>query len=156
MVASGFGLGSIIVSAKPADESHPYGHGKIEFFSAGFEGALIIGAAVGIFYEGVKQIMHPQDLPNLEQGLFFLIVAGLGNLVLGVVLRRVGKRTKSIVLRLMESTSSQTFSPPEPFSWVWCLYILQDVLDSTALLPVLREQISFSGEPNWCGRHMGV
>jgi cation diffusion facilitator family transporter len=98
VVASGFGLGSIIVSAKPADESHPYGHGKIEFFSAGFEGALIIGAAVGIFFEGVKQIVHPQDLPNLGQGLFFLIVAGLGNLVLGVVLLQAGKRTKSIVL----------------------------------------------------------
>jgi cation diffusion facilitator family transporter len=98
VVASGFGLGSIIVSAKPADESHPYGHGKIEFFSAGFEGALIIAAAVGIFYEGVKQVLHPQDLPNLGQGLFFLLVACLGNLVLGVALLRVGKRTKSIVL----------------------------------------------------------
>lgn len=50
VVASGFGLGSVIVSAKPADDSHPYGHGKIEFFAAGFEGALIIGAAVGIFF----------------------------------------------------------------------------------------------------------
>jgi cation diffusion facilitator family transporter len=98
VVASGFGLGSIIVSAKPADESHPYGHGKIEFFSAGFEGALIIAAAIGIFFAGMKQVMHPQDLPNLEQGLFFLVVAGLGNFVLGVALLRVGKRTKSIVL----------------------------------------------------------
>ena len=98
VVASGFGLGSVIVSAKPADESHPYGHGKIEFFAAGFEGALIIAAAVGIFYEGMKQVLYPQDLPNLEKGLFFLLVAGLGNLVLGVMLLRVGKRTKSIVL----------------------------------------------------------
>ncbi len=79
VVASGFGLGSVIFSAKPADESHPYGHGKIEFFSAGFEGALIIAAAVGIFYEGLKQILNPQSLPHLEQGLFFLVVAGLGN-----------------------------------------------------------------------------
>jgi divalent metal cation (Fe/Co/Zn/Cd) transporter len=38
VVASGFGLGSVALSAKPADASHPYGHGKIEFFSAGFEG----------------------------------------------------------------------------------------------------------------------
>jgi cation diffusion facilitator family transporter len=98
VVASGFGLGSVVFSAKPADESHPYGHGKIEFFSAGFEGALIIAAAVGIFYEGLKQILHPQSLPHLEQGLFFLVVAGLGNLALGVILLRVGKRTKSIVL----------------------------------------------------------
>ena len=99
VVASGFGLGSIIVSAKPADESHPYGHGKIEFFSAGFEGAFIIASCGRRFsIEGMKQVMHPQDLPNLEQGLFFLLAAGLGNLVLGVVLLRVGKRTNSIVL----------------------------------------------------------
>jgi cation diffusion facilitator family transporter len=98
VVASGFGLGSIWISAKPADESHPYGHGKIEFFSAGFEGALIIIAAGGIFFEGVKQILSPQDLPNLERGLFFLLAAGLGNLVLGLTLLRAGRRTKSLVL----------------------------------------------------------
>lgn len=98
VVASGFGLVSIIISAKPADENHPYGHGKIEFFSAGFEGALIIAAAVGIFIQGMKQVLHPQDLPNLGEGLLFLLLAGVGNLVLGIVLIRVGKRTKSIVL----------------------------------------------------------
>ena len=99
VVASGFGLGSILVAAKPADESHPYGHGKIEFFSAGFEGALIIGAACGIFYEGMKQILWPQNLAHLEQGLFFLAIAGLGNLALAVILLRVGRRTKSLVLQ---------------------------------------------------------
>ncbi len=98
VVASGFGLVSIWISAKPADESHPYGHGKIEFFSAGFEGALIIIAAGGIFFEGVKQILSPQDLPNLERGLIFLLAAGLGNLVLGLILLRAGRRTKSLVL----------------------------------------------------------
>ncbi len=99
VVASGFGLGSIVFSAKPADEDHPYGHGKIEFFCAGFEGALIIAAAVGIFFEGIKQALHPQELPNLEKGLVFLVLAGLGNLVLGLVLLKVGKRTNSIVLQ---------------------------------------------------------
>ena len=98
VVASGFGLGSIVLSAKPADDSHPYGHGKIEFFSAGFEGSLIICAAVGIFFEGIKQILYPQDLPNLERGILFLVLAGLGNLALGLALLRVSKRTKSLVL----------------------------------------------------------
>ncbi len=98
VVASGFGLGSVIVSATPADENHPYGHGKIEFFSAGFEGSLILVAAVGIFVEGLKQVINPMDLPNLQEGLFFLVTAGIGNLVLGLALLRVGKRTRSIVL----------------------------------------------------------
>lgn len=99
VVASGFGLGSVLFSAKPADEDHPYGHGKIEFFSAGFEGALIIAAAVGIFFEGMKQVLHPQDLPNLDKGLFFLVLAGFGNLLLGLILLKVGNRTGSIVLQ---------------------------------------------------------
>jgi cation diffusion facilitator family transporter len=98
VVASGFGLGSIVLSAKPADESHPYGHGKIEFFSAGFEGALIILAAIGIFFEGSKQVLNPRDLPHLQDGLFFLIASGIGNLALGIMLIRVGKRTRSVVL----------------------------------------------------------
>ncbi|HTY24442.1 MAG TPA: cation diffusion facilitator family transporter [Desulfomonilaceae bacterium] len=98
VVASGFGLGSVVVSAKPADASHPYGHGKIEFFAAGFEGALILFAAVGIFIEGMKQILDPQDLPRLGSGLFFLLMASVGNLVLGLVILRTGKRTKSLVL----------------------------------------------------------
>ncbi len=98
VVASAFGLGSVVFSAKPADKSHPYGHGKIEFFSAGFEGALILFAAGGIFWEGLKQIVEPQALANLRNGLFFLVAAGIGNLTLGMILLRTGKRTKSIVL----------------------------------------------------------
>ncbi|MGC8657578.1 MAG: cation diffusion facilitator family transporter [Desulfomonilaceae bacterium] len=98
VVASAFGLVSVIVSARPADENHPYGHGKIEFFSAGFEGSLILVAAVGIFVEGLKQALNPVEIPNLGEGLFFLITSGLGNLALGAALLRTGKRTGSIVL----------------------------------------------------------
>ncbi len=58
VVASAFALMSVLLSAKPPDESHPYGHGKIEYFSAGFEGALIIVAAVGIFIQGLRQIFY--------------------------------------------------------------------------------------------------
>ena len=47
----------------------------------------------------MKQVPYPQELPNLEKGLFFLVLAGLGDLVLGLVLLKVGKRTKSIVLQ---------------------------------------------------------
>jgi cation diffusion facilitator family transporter len=52
VVAGGFALAAVITSARPPDEDHPFGHGKIEFFSAGFEGALIILAAFGIFRVG--------------------------------------------------------------------------------------------------------
>lgn len=98
VVASGFALGSIIVAAKPPDRSHPYGHGKIEFFSAGFEGALIVLAAAGIVKTALPQILHPNALPNLGSGLAILLATSAVNLGLGIGLIMVGRRTRSLVL----------------------------------------------------------
>jgi len=98
VVASVFAFGSIILAAKPPDRSHPYGHGKIEFFSAGFEGALIVLAAIGIVKTALPQILHPNDLPNLGSGLPILLGASAVNLILGIGLVRVGRRTRSLVL----------------------------------------------------------
>ncbi len=98
VVASGFGFVSVVVASRPADESHPYGHGNIEFFAAGFEGALILLAAGGIVFKGVQQILDPSDLPYLGSGAIFMALAGAGNLALGLSLIRIGKRIKSLVL----------------------------------------------------------
>jgi cation diffusion facilitator family transporter len=98
IVAGGFALGSLMVSVKPPDESHPYGHGKIEYFSAGFEGALIIVAAIGILIEGAEQIWNPRPLPRLDQGLLILLVTVFANLAVGVSLIRTGARTGSLIL----------------------------------------------------------
>ena len=98
VVASAFALISILLSARPPDESHPYGHGKIEFFSAGFEGALIIFAALGIFASAFSHLADPRPLPFLRGGLLILLGTAAVNLVLGVCLIRVGKRTASLTL----------------------------------------------------------
>lgn len=98
VVAGAFALISVWMAAKPPDPEHPYGHGKIEYFSAGFEGALIIVAAVGIFYSGIQHLRHPRILPNLEEGLIILIAATVINLLLGIGLIRVGRRTDSVTL----------------------------------------------------------
>ncbi len=98
VVAAAFALTSIVIAAKSPDPSHPYGHGKIEFFSAGFEGALIVLAALGIFYEAWPRLLHPQAIPKLEKGLLLVLAAALVNLVLGAILIMVGKRHRSLVL----------------------------------------------------------
>ncbi len=98
VVASAFALVSIILAARPPDKNHPYGHGKVEYFSAGFEGALIVIAAIGIFKSGLTHILRPQPLPNLTDGLTILLGTGLINLVLGLILVRTGKRTHSLAL----------------------------------------------------------
>jgi cation diffusion facilitator family transporter len=98
VVAASFALASILIAAKSPDPTHPYGHGKIEYFSAGFEGALIILAALGIFYEAWPRLFHPQAIPRLERGMLLILGAALVNLILGAILVMVGRRTKSIVL----------------------------------------------------------
>ncbi|MDY0039727.1 MAG: cation diffusion facilitator family transporter [Desulforhabdus sp.] len=98
VVASAFALGSIILAAKPPDPTHPYGHGKIEYFSAGFEGALIVFAAAGIVWTAVPQILSPHELPHLQSGLLILLATSAANLVLGICLVRVGKTTHSLIL----------------------------------------------------------
>ncbi len=98
VVAGGFALAAIIASARPPDQDHPYGHGKIEFFSAGFEGALIILAAFGIFKVGFAHLLHPQPLPHLGAGLAVLLGTTVVNLLLGIGLLSVGKKTGSLVL----------------------------------------------------------
>lgn len=98
VVASTFALGSILLAAIPPDKNHPYGHGKIEYFSAGFEGALIMLAAAGIFKTGWPRIFEPAPLPNLQEGLWLLLGASLVNLILGLGLIRTGRKTRSLTL----------------------------------------------------------
>jgi cation diffusion facilitator family transporter len=98
VVASAFALGSVLLSAKPPDKSHPYGHGKIEYFSAGFEGALIILAALGIFYAAWPRILHPREIPQLQEGLWILLGISIVCAFLGLALVRVGRQTHSLTI----------------------------------------------------------
>ncbi len=98
VVAASFALTSVIVAAKPADDCHPYGHGKIEYFSAGFEGAMIVFASIGIFITAVPRLLQPAALANLNFSLVLLIVVGLANMILGFGLMSAGKRTGSLTL----------------------------------------------------------
>lgn len=98
VVAGAFAMGSVWFAAKPPDADHPYGHGKIEYFSAGFEGALIIMAAIGIFKTGLSNLFSPLVLPNLQAGLLVLSAASFANLGLALILIRTGRRTRSLIL----------------------------------------------------------
>ena len=89
---------SIVVSARPADESHPYGHGKVEFFSAGLEGGFIVIAAIAILYAAVRDIIFGRELADLDVGMSLILVASLVNLLLGWFLVKRGKLTNSLTL----------------------------------------------------------
>ena len=96
--ASGFALFSIVLSARPPDSSHPYGHGRVEFFSAGLEGTLIIAAAAIIFWHAVPRLFEPQEIRQLSQGIALVAAAGAANALTGWYMQRVGRRLQSLAL----------------------------------------------------------
>lgn len=98
VLATGMALFSIILSSKPADDSHPYGHGNIEFFSAGIEGLLILIAAIFIIYESIGSIIAGPKLHQLGIGAIIITLASTVNLLLGNYLIRTGKKTNSLTL----------------------------------------------------------
>ena len=98
VVAAVFALGGIIFAGRPADRNHPYGHGKIEFFSAAFEGGLIAFAAVLILYEVVLSLVVRLQVRELDTGLLIISGAGLANLALGLFLVRTGRKHQSLTL----------------------------------------------------------
>jgi cation diffusion facilitator family transporter len=96
--AAFFAVGGLIFAGRPADRNHPYGHGKIEFFSAAFEGGLIAFAALVIIFEVVRSLIRGVDVRRLESGLVIVLAAGLVNLVLGWFLVRTGRKHASLTL----------------------------------------------------------
>jgi cation diffusion facilitator family transporter len=98
VLATSMALYSIILSSKPPDDSHLYGHGNIEFFSAGIEGFLILTAAIFIIYTSILDIIHGPDLKQLNVGIIVVSAAGAINLLLGNYLVKMGKKTHSLTL----------------------------------------------------------
>tara|TARA_B110001454_G_C12723312_1_gene436600 strand:+ start:19319 stop:20317 length:999 start_codon:yes stop_codon:yes gene_type:complete len=88
----------ILFVAMPADENHPYGHGKLEFFSAAFEGGLVFFAGVSILIESARAFKSQQALVEIETGMVFIFIASLINLFMALGLRKVGEKQKSVTL----------------------------------------------------------
>ncbi|MEO8389085.1 MAG: cation diffusion facilitator family transporter [Polaromonas sp.] len=93
-----FGLAMVTIAQRPADEDHPYGHHKAEYFSSGFEGALIVGAGVAIIWASVHRMMNPQPLQQLGWGLLLSVGSSALNGVLAWVMFRSARVHRSIAL----------------------------------------------------------
>ncbi|TDX02269.1 cation diffusion facilitator family transporter [Dinghuibacter silviterrae] len=93
-----FAFYSIRLSARPSDANHPYGHGKIEFFSIAFEGTMIAFAGVGIVYSAVIHYIHPQPLNDLHAALGLVALSGAANALIGWWLVKRGKKLESLTL----------------------------------------------------------
>lgn len=90
---------TIGIAAKPADEDHPYGHGKAEYFSVAFEGGFISFAAILIIYHASHSLIKGNPMQEIEKGLWITIFAGAVNGALGLYLKKSGKKLKSQALK---------------------------------------------------------
>lgn len=93
-----FGLMMVTVAAMPADEDHPYGHHKAEYFSSGFEGILIVVAALGIMWAAGHRLFDPQPLEQVGIGLVLSVASSVLNGLLAWVMFRAAKTHRSIAL----------------------------------------------------------
>ena len=98
LVGAVMALSMLTVAARPADEGHRYGHGKAEYFSSFFEGALIFAAAVGIGIAAIERLFQPRALEQVGVGLAVSTLASAINLGVAVVILRAGRRNQSISL----------------------------------------------------------
>jgi cation diffusion facilitator family transporter len=98
-VVTGFtGLYSIKLAAKPRDDNHPYGHGKIELISASFEGVLILVAGLIIIYESLINLVHQHPVKALDTGILLIAITAALNYLMGSWCVRVGSSERSVAL----------------------------------------------------------
>ena len=93
-----FALLMVTIAERPADDDHPFGHTKAEYFSSGFEGLLIVGAAAGIIWAAAHRFVNPQPLQSLGWGLGLAVASSLLNWVLAWRMMSAAREHRSIVL----------------------------------------------------------
>jgi len=98
VIASLVATYSLLLAHQPADAQHPYGHGKAEFLSAGFEGGMILVAAAVIAFRAVEEMITGPGAHTLDVGLILVAIAGAVNGAVGVLLLQAGRRRGSIAL----------------------------------------------------------
>jgi cation diffusion facilitator family transporter len=98
LAGASFALWMILITRVPADDEHPFGHGKAEYFSSAFEGVLIFGAAVAIIATAVQRLFAPQPLEAIGLGLAFSALSTAINYGVAIALRNAGVRFHSIAL----------------------------------------------------------
>ncbi len=98
VIAVAFVYYGLLLSNKPADEKHLYGHERVEFLSVGIEGAVITLAGLTIIYQSVDNYLYGHELKELMNGIYLIGGAGLINLALGSYLVKVGRREENMMV----------------------------------------------------------
>jgi cation diffusion facilitator family transporter len=95
VLAGSFALYSLYYAAKPKDEDHPYGHGKIEFLSTGVEGGMVSIAGLAMIVKGIASFVQPHEVQNIDIGVGISVFSGAVNFLLARILIQKGTRLHS-------------------------------------------------------------
>jgi cation diffusion facilitator family transporter len=146
-VAAGtFALYSITYAARPRDEDHPYGHGKIEFVSAGFEGALILLAGGWILFESIKGFWFPHEISRPDIGAALSFVSGAANFLVGRYLIKRGRKEQSSLMQANgKHLVSDTISSIGLVAGMLLIYFTKITWIDNALAIVFGGYIIFTG-----------
>lgn len=98
LASAAFALLMVTIARRPADADHPYGHHKAEYFSSGFEGLMIIVAAVGIGWAAVQRLIHPQPIGMVGYGLALSVLSSAINGALAWAMLQSSRRHRSMAL----------------------------------------------------------
>lgn len=98
VLAGAISLLCLYLAARPKDDSHPFGHGKIELISSSVEGAMIVVAGVLIIYEGIKRLLSPGELQKIDVGIYIIAISGALNYLMGWYSVKTGKKHNSMAL----------------------------------------------------------
>lgn len=98
VLAVAFVYYGLLLSTKPADDKHLYGHERVEFLSVGIEGAVITIAGITIIYQSIDNYLHGYNLRELMAGVYLIGGAGIINFVLGTYLLKVGQREENMIV----------------------------------------------------------
>ena len=111
IITSFVGLYSLYLSALPKDENHPYGHGKVEFISAAFEGLLIAVAGILIVIEAIINLKNPHPIKGLDIGIRLIASTAILNFIIGTIAVNNGKKINSLALEASgKHLKSDTYS----------------------------------------------
>jgi cation diffusion facilitator family transporter len=155
VVAGAFGLYSLILSAQPKDENHPYGHGKVEFISAGVEGTLISLAGIIIVGQAIYNLVFgANDIEKVDIGIYIAGFAGIVNYVLGHISEKQGKKTGSLAMTAAgKHLKSDAYSTVGMVFGLILIFLLQQVwqLPQAALITDNLVAIIFGMVISWTG-----
>lgn len=140
VLAAGFAFQIMRVVTQPADKEHPYGHGKLEYFSSAFEGGLIAFAALAIVYKAVSDFYRGPQILQVDVGFYLMIGAALVNLTLGLYLKKVAQQSMSAAL---QASSKHVLSDVWTTAGVVVSLVIVMITDWKWLDPIVALAVAF-------------